>query len=125
MSASAARLKHFGWGREGEGLSADEEAFVLARAEARFGTALTESASAPLLDEIALARPRIAAPVSLPFCTERGTTTARRTPTASRTPSSRAALRATMRARRTSSPIRAMKATSPPCSTGPDRPTRP
>ena len=31
---SAARMKHFGWGREGEGLSAEEEAFVLARAEA-------------------------------------------------------------------------------------------
>ena len=29
---SAPRLKHFGWGREGEGLNADEEAFVLARA---------------------------------------------------------------------------------------------
>ena len=69
MSASVARLKHFGWGREGEGLSADEELFVLARAEARFGRALTESASAPPLDEIALAAPRIAAPGSLPFCT--------------------------------------------------------
>ena len=33
MSATA-RLKHFGWGREGEGLTADEEAFVLSRAEA-------------------------------------------------------------------------------------------
>src|SRR5215475_8571683 len=69
MSASVARLKHFGWGREGEGLSADEEAFVLARAEARFGTALTESASAPRLDEIALAAPSLAVPGSLPFCT--------------------------------------------------------
>src|SRR4029077_10911282 len=69
MSASAVRLKHFGWGREGEGLNADEEAFVLARAEARFGTALTERASAPRLDEIALAPPHIAAPPSLPFCT--------------------------------------------------------
>ena len=70
MSASAVRLKHFGWGREGEGLNADEEAFVLARAEERFGMALTESASAPRLDEIALAPPHIAAPPSLPFCTD-------------------------------------------------------
>jgi alkyldihydroxyacetonephosphate synthase len=68
MLASAARLKHFGWGREGEGLSTEEEAFVLARAQARFGTVLTERASAPRLDEIALAPPRIAAPKSLPFC---------------------------------------------------------
>ena len=44
---SAARLKHFGWGREGEGLTAEEEAFVMARAEARFGTAIKESATAP------------------------------------------------------------------------------
>jgi hypothetical protein len=39
---SAARLKHFDWGREGEGLTAEEEAFVMARAETRFGTALKE-----------------------------------------------------------------------------------
>ena len=65
MPASVARLKHFGWGREGEGLSEDEEVFVLARAEARFGTALMESATAPPLDEIALAVPRITAPRSL------------------------------------------------------------
>src|SRR5215211_5979507 len=82
MSASVARLKHFGWGREGEGLSADEELFVLARAEARFGRALTESASAPPLDEIALAAPRIAAPDRCRSAPA-GTTTARRTPTAS------------------------------------------
>jgi alkyldihydroxyacetonephosphate synthase len=64
-----ARMKHFGWGREGEGLSADEQAFVLARAQARFGTALEESASAPQLDEITLAAPRVTAPASLPFAT--------------------------------------------------------
>ena len=49
---SAPRLKHFGWGREGEGLTAAEEAFVLARAEARFGTALKQSASVPSLNEV-------------------------------------------------------------------------
>ena len=69
MSASIARLKHFGWGREGEGLTAEEEAFVLARAEKRFGTALKESASAPRLDAIKLPVPRVTAPASLPFCT--------------------------------------------------------
>src|SRR6266446_10397918 len=65
---SAARLKHFGWGREGEGLTAEEEAFVIARAEARFGTALKESASAPRLEDIELEAPRVTAPASLPFC---------------------------------------------------------
>ena len=53
---SAARLKHFGWGREGEGLTAEEEAFVMARAEARFGTTMKESASAPRLEDIRLDR---------------------------------------------------------------------
>jgi alkyldihydroxyacetonephosphate synthase len=66
---SAARLKHFGWGREGEGLTAEEEAFVMARAEARFGTALKESASAPRLEDVKLEAPRVTAPASLPFCT--------------------------------------------------------
>ena len=66
---SATRLKHFGWGREGEGLTAEEEAFVLARAEARFGTKLQESATAPRLEDIKLHAPRVTAPASLPFCT--------------------------------------------------------
>jgi alkyldihydroxyacetonephosphate synthase len=66
---SASRLKHFGWGREGEGLSAEEEAFVLSRAAARFGTALQVSATAPALEEIKLDAPRITAPAALAFCT--------------------------------------------------------
>src|SRR5947208_339640 len=66
---SAARMKHFGWGREGEGLTAEEEAFVLARAEARFGTKLQVSASAPALGEVKLHEPRVKAPALLPFCT--------------------------------------------------------
>src|SRR5689334_17244545 len=66
---SAPRLKHFGWGREGEGLNAEEEAFVLSRAAARFGAALQVSASAPALDEIKLDAPRSTAPPSLAFCT--------------------------------------------------------
>ena len=124
MSASAVRLKHFGWGREGEGLNADEEAFVLARAEARFGMALKESASAPRLDEIALAPPRIAAPPSLPFCTDGHYDRAAHTYGKSYPELARGLAR-TMRARRTSSPIRAMKTKLLPCSTGPDRPTPP
>jgi alkyldihydroxyacetonephosphate synthase len=65
MSTSVARLKHFGWGREGEGLSAEEEAFVLARAQARFGTQLKSSATAPKLEDIALDAPRVTPPASL------------------------------------------------------------
>ena len=66
---STARMKHFGWGREGEGLTAEEEAFVIARAEARFGTSMKESATAPRLEDIKLEAPRVMAPASLPFCT--------------------------------------------------------
>src|SRR5262249_44536750 len=69
LEMSAARMKHFGWGREGEGLAAQEEAFVMECAEARFGTALKESASAPCLEDIKLQAPHVTAPASLPFCT--------------------------------------------------------
>ena len=87
---SAARMKHFGWGREGEGLSAEEEAFVMARAEARFGTKLQASASAPALerDQAATRRasPRPLRCPSAPTIT----TTAPRTPTARDTRTSHA-----------------------------------
>jgi alkyldihydroxyacetonephosphate synthase len=69
MAASTARLKHFGWGREGEGLTSEEEAFVLARAQARFDATLKESAAAPRLDAITLPAPGVTAPASLPCCT--------------------------------------------------------
>jgi hypothetical protein len=121
---SAARLKHFGWGREGEGLTAEEEAFVVARVEAHFSMALRESASAPRLEDIRLEAPRIKAPSSLPFCTS-GTTIVPLTPTENHIPSSPAAWHATMRARPMSSPIRATRRTCSGCSTGPPKPTRP
>jgi len=35
---SSARLKHYGWGREGEGMTTDERQFVLGRYRARFAT---------------------------------------------------------------------------------------
>src|SRR5262249_55993246 len=57
LEMSAARLKHFGWGREGEGLTAEEEAFVMARAAARFGTPLKESANPPPPENIKPAHP--------------------------------------------------------------------
>jgi len=33
---SGARLKHYGWGREGEGMTAEEQAFVLGRYHEKF-----------------------------------------------------------------------------------------
>src|SRR5580658_9441082 len=49
-SDMAARLKHFGWGREGEGLDADERDFLLARVRERFGVDRFEERSPPPLD---------------------------------------------------------------------------
>ena len=37
------RLKHFGWGREGEGLTPAEDAFVLGRIERLFGPLTDDS----------------------------------------------------------------------------------
>ena len=61
------RLKHFGWGREGEGLTLAEEAFVLGRVEQRFGPA-ERIVQPPRLEDIKLAPPRLDPPPSLPFC---------------------------------------------------------
>ena len=121
---SAAGLKHFGWGREGEGLTAEEEAFVMARAEARFGTAMKESASPPRLEDITLEAPRVMAPASLPFCTSEHYDRAAHTYGKSY-PDSLAPWHATMRVRPMSSPIRATRWTCKPCSTGRATPTRP
>ena len=79
------RLKHFGWGREGEGLTPAEEAFVLGRIERLFGPLAegkstrrgwrTSSSHRPV--SIHLHRSRSARPRS---------TTARRIPTANHSP---------------------------------------
>jgi alkyldihydroxyacetonephosphate synthase len=44
-----ARLKHFGWGREGEGLTPPEEAFVVGRIERLFGTPADREVKPPRL----------------------------------------------------------------------------
>jgi alkyldihydroxyacetonephosphate synthase len=67
---SAARLKHYGWGREGEGMSAEEQAFVLGRYREKFGERDFGTAKVPPLDELSLPKPRVAIPAALaPFCT--------------------------------------------------------
>ena len=62
------RLKHFGWGREGEGLTPAEEDFVLGRIEQRFGPLGEGKVKPPRLVDIKLALPRLLPPASLPFC---------------------------------------------------------
>ena len=66
---SAPRLKHYGWGREGERMSEQERAFVLGRYREKFGRSSFETRSPPRLEDIALAPPRVAPPPTLAnFC---------------------------------------------------------
>jgi alkyldihydroxyacetonephosphate synthase len=66
---NAARLKHYGWGREGEGMSAEEREFVLGRYREKFGGGF-ESVPVTALEAVALPRPRIEPPAALTaFCT--------------------------------------------------------
>ena len=67
------RLKHFGWGREGEAITPAEEAALLARYAARFGVSDFAEATPPPLEAIRLAAPRLAPPASLAGCCSTGT----------------------------------------------------
>ena len=60
-----ARLKVFGWGREGEGMTAEEEAFALDVHSRRFGIADFPSIATPTLADIHLRPPRITPPSAL------------------------------------------------------------
>ena len=67
---SGARLKHYGWGREDEGMTAEERAFVLGRYGSKFARQEFETRTVPRLDELTLRAPRVAPPASLAaFCT--------------------------------------------------------
>ncbi len=67
---SGARLKHYGWGREGEGMTAEEQAFVLGRYHAKFARDAFETKAVPRLEDLALRAQRVALPSSLAaFCT--------------------------------------------------------
>ncbi|MBI1777818.1 MAG: FAD-binding oxidoreductase [Proteobacteria bacterium] len=61
----AGRLKHYGWGREGEGLSREEESFILERYRKRFAIDRFDEKAPPSLLEIKLRPPRLAPPASL------------------------------------------------------------
>ena len=67
---SGARLKHYGWGREDEGMTAEEQAFVLGRYHAKFARDAFETKAVPRLEDLALRAPRVTPPASLAaFCT--------------------------------------------------------
>jgi alkyldihydroxyacetonephosphate synthase len=61
----AARLKHFGWGREGEGLTQAEADFLLSRVRERFGVAEFEQVTVPRLESLKLRPPRLTPPAAL------------------------------------------------------------
>ena len=117
------RLKHFGWGREGEGLTPAEEAFVLGRIEQLFGPWpraksnrrgwRTSSSHRP--GSIHRHRCRSARPRSM---------TARHIPTANHSPIMSAGWSATTATRRTWLPIRVLRRRSRRCSTGRAAPRR-
>ena len=63
------RLKHFGWGREGEGLTAEEESAALDRYHRLFGVDRFDEVAPPTLAQIGLRQPRIVPPPALaPHC---------------------------------------------------------
>src|ERR1700738_2311415 len=67
---TGARLKHYGWGREGEGMNAEEQAFVLGRYRAKFSRDNCEQKPLPRLEDLGLRAPRVTPPASLAaFCT--------------------------------------------------------
>jgi alkyldihydroxyacetonephosphate synthase len=62
---SGARLKHYGWGREREGMTAEEQGFVLGRYRAKFARDAFETKVVSRLEDLALRAPRVAPPASL------------------------------------------------------------
>ena len=59
------RLKVFGWGREHEAMTPDEETFALRTYQALFGVSAFETVPVPTLDALALRVPRLDPPASL------------------------------------------------------------
>jgi alkyldihydroxyacetonephosphate synthase len=63
------RLKHFGWGREGEGMTPEEEIFALDRYRRLFEVDSFEETEPPSLSQIQLRPPRLTPPAALaPLC---------------------------------------------------------
>ncbi len=62
------RLKHFGWGREGEGMTPEEEVFALDRYQRLFEVERFEEAAPQPLSQIRLRPPRLAPPAALAPC---------------------------------------------------------
>ena len=59
------RLKFYGWGYEGDGLSEDERTLVFRFVAAKLGGESRPTAAPPQASDIALRAPRVSAPASL------------------------------------------------------------
>src|ERR1700747_2949171 len=67
---TGARLKHYGWGREGEGRSAERRTFVRGRYRQKFARDTFDTIAVPRLEDLSLRQPRVTPPASLAgFCT--------------------------------------------------------
>ncbi|HET9019389.1 MAG TPA: FAD-binding oxidoreductase [Acetobacteraceae bacterium] len=66
---TAHRLKHFGWGREGEAMTQEEESFALRTYRTLFSVSEYDTVAVPPLEEVALRPARLTPPASLAaFC---------------------------------------------------------
>ena len=72
---TGARLKHYGWGREGEEMSAEERKFVLGRYRVKFARDAFDIITVPRLAELSLRAPRLAPPAATPWPASNFTTT--------------------------------------------------
>ncbi|MBV9520631.1 MAG: FAD-binding oxidoreductase, partial [Hyphomicrobiales bacterium] len=67
---SLARLKAYGWGREGEAMTQEEREFVLGRYREKFGRSSFETIEVARLEDVAIPEPRVKPPSALAgFCT--------------------------------------------------------
>ena len=65
------RLKYWGWGYEGDGLSASDRDALLDNLAARFGISGSGTGAIPGLDDLSLPPPRLAPPAGLAhLCTQ-------------------------------------------------------
>ena len=56
---TGARLKHYGWGREGEAMTGAEQDFVLGRYRTKFSRDGFDTIAVPRLENVALHPPRV------------------------------------------------------------------
>ena len=82
---TSARLKHYGWGREGEGMSAEERTFVLGRYRAKFATDEFDTIVVPGLKDLSLREPRCCRRLPSPPSARPNATIGPRTPMANPT----------------------------------------